>query len=92
MAGKAKPSFKSSMPKDEPYTKFPSPYGSHKSMVNEEYKFNDPKFVVCVDEHGPYLTEKNRLDSGLADPNRYRNVDLRKQIIDAVMKRSVNEE
>jgi hypothetical protein len=27
--------------------------------------------VVCKDDKGTYITEKNRLDNGLADPKRY---------------------
>lgn len=29
--------------------------------------------VICKDDRGFYLTSKNRIDSGLADPNRYAN-------------------
>jgi hypothetical protein len=29
--------------------------------------------VICKDDRGFYLTSKNRIDSGLADPNRYSN-------------------
>ena len=58
--------------KKEEYA-YPSQYGSHASMVDEEATkgLNDTKLVVCKDEHGTYITERNRLDSGLADPNRY---------------------
>lgn len=51
-----------------------SPYGSHASMVNEEMskKLLMPEiYVVCVDEIGPYVTDRKVLDSGMADPNRY---------------------
>lgn len=53
--------------------KLPSRFGSHQSMVNEEKtkELNDPKLVVLVDEFGEYVTEKNRLDNGSSDPNRY---------------------
>lgn len=53
--------------------KYPSNYGSHKSMVVEEWteKVSDPKFVVLQDDNGFYATERTRLDSGLADPYRY---------------------
>ena len=27
--------------------------------------------VVCKDDKGYYITERSRLDDGLADPNRY---------------------
>lgn len=29
--------------------------------------------VLCKDDRGFYVTTKNRVDSGLADPNRYAN-------------------
>ena len=47
---------------------FPSLYGSHASMM---VKDNEDGTVVCKDEFGEYVTPKNRLDCGLADPNRY---------------------
>jgi hypothetical protein len=52
---------------------YPSWYGSHTSMIDEELTadLNDEKLVVCKDENGCYLTERNRLDNHLADPNRY---------------------
>jgi hypothetical protein len=54
----------------------PSPYGSHSSMVvnldAEARGHNVPSDkVICKDERGYYITYKNRLDSGLADPCRY---------------------
>lgn len=51
---------------------YPSRYGSHKSMVDNDLssKLTEPNQVICVDEHGPYTTFINRLDSGLADPKR----------------------
>jgi hypothetical protein len=33
--------------------------------------------VLCQDDSGYYVTEKNRIDSGLADPNRYANENKR---------------
>lgn len=52
---------------------FPSWYGSHASMVDEEAtaKLGEEGKVVCVGENGPYVTFRSRLDNGLADPNRY---------------------
>lgn len=52
---------------------YPSVFGSHASMIDveETKKLNDPSFVVIKDEHGHYRTERAKLDSGLADPNRY---------------------
>lgn len=46
---------------------YPSRFGSHSSMVVEDCGANH---VVCEDEHGKYLTERHRIDSGLTDPNR----------------------
>lgn len=52
----------------------PSAYGSHASMVvdHKEFKLelNDDE-VLCKDDNSYYITKKNRLDNGLADPNRY---------------------
>lgn len=52
---------------------YPSQFGSHAKMVVEEEttKLCDQNFVVCKDEYGMYLTEKNRLDNGVSD--NYRN-------------------
>jgi hypothetical protein len=52
---------------------FPSVFGSHKSMINEEKtaKMEDDRVVVLTDEFGDYFTFKDRLDTGLADPHRY---------------------
>ena len=54
--------------KTETY-KFPSRYGSHASMVFADAEEGDK--VICKDEFGEYITEKNRIDNRLADPNRY---------------------
>lgn len=58
---------------------FPSRFGSHASMVDKEatnklipYESDN---VVLKDEFGFYTTLKNRLDTGLADPNRYTDID-----------------
>jgi len=58
-----------------------SPYGSHVEMVvePEELEPSDELYlahlhhseVVCRDDKGYYITERSRLDDGLADPNRY---------------------
>ena len=45
-------------------------FGSHSDMVVEEINEEE---VMCEDQHGRYKTLKTRLDSGLADPNRYSN-------------------
>jgi hypothetical protein len=59
----------------------PSRFGSHSSMVvdpNEvpAWKKNmNAKLakdeVMCEDDDHYYITKKNRIDSGMADPNRY---------------------
>ena len=46
----------------------PSYYGSHASMVVREL---DNGRVICKDDLGEYETLKDRLDNGLADPNRW---------------------
>ena len=54
-----------------------SPYGSHEEMVVDSFDLEDDFTslkdgeVVCKDDIGYYVTDINRLDSGLADPNRY---------------------
>jgi hypothetical protein len=61
---------------------YPSDYGSHASMVdkeatktlNEGIEFDNlssTDSVVIDTDTGSYTTSKNRLDTGLADPNRY---------------------
>ena len=66
----------SSKPEKTPF-KTPSEFGSHSSMVVEDYDKNQlqPKKneVVCQDGHGFYITLKSRLDTKLSDPNRYSN-------------------
>ena len=60
--------------KDEKFKmEYPSQYGSHASMIDEEEteKLSDKTKVACRAEKGLYITERNRLDNGLADPNRY---------------------
>ena len=58
--------------------KYPTRYGSHLSMVDEEKtgELNKENNVVIEDEHGYYITDESRLDSGLADPNRYKTSRL----------------
>ena len=55
----------------EPKYPYPSQFGSHASMVEEEFPQEDVRMVVCRDERGLYRTPKARLDNGVADPNRY---------------------
>ena len=58
--------------KQETYD-YPTRFGSHSSMIDEEKteELKDDQEVVLKDEHGYYTTHKKKLDSGLADPNRY---------------------
>ena len=54
----------------------PSAFGSHSSMIVDiddlAKNHNVPKDkVVCKDEKGYYVTYKNRIDNGMADPCRY---------------------
>jgi hypothetical protein len=57
--------------KQESYD-YPTRFGSHSSMIDEEKtgELNDGQRVVLEDEHGYYTTDRKRLDSGLADPSR----------------------
>lgn len=51
-----------------------TPYGSHLEMIVDNSEFDvtiSDREVICEDEKGFYVTLKNRIDSGLADPNRY---------------------
>ena len=59
--------------KKEKEPEYPSVYGSHKVMIDEEKtkELGCEGKVVCKDERGFYATDRNRLDEGLADPNRF---------------------
>ena len=54
----------------------PSVFGSHKSMVVVHTEFglelSDNELLLKDDTHF-YVTTKDRLDTGIADPNRYAN-------------------
>ena len=65
----------------------PSEFGSHASMVNAELtekiaaaKQNaaDP-WQILTDERGNYASRKHRIDTGLADPNRYADLPQREK-------------
>ncbi len=52
----------------------PSAYGSHRSMVVDHGQFSltlEPNQVLCKDDIHYYVTSSDRLDTNLADPNRY---------------------
>jgi hypothetical protein len=53
---------------------YPSRFGSHKTMVDEAEtaKLNHDTMVICKDDFGLYVTERKRLDDGMADS--YRNM------------------
>lgn len=38
--------------------------------------------VLCRDDRGFYVTQKNRVDNGLADPNRYANNSSRANCVE----------
>jgi|688.fasta_scaffold520737_1 hypothetical protein len=49
-----------------------SPYGSHTDMiVNLDGHILSEDEVLCKDERGVYKTLRSRLDTGLADANRW---------------------
>jgi hypothetical protein len=68
---------------------YPSDFGSHTSMVNEELtgKISAARqdavnpWVILADERGPYATRKSRLDSGMADPNRCADQPIRDKAV-----------
>lgn len=69
-------------------------FGSTSDMVidHTQYKYikdNGPitlnesmNVVVCKDDSGYYMTFKNRINNGMADPNRYANSAMRLDIIE----------
>jgi hypothetical protein len=66
---------------------FPSEFGSHAGMVNAELTEKiaaakqdqaDP-WQVLTDERGNYATRKHRIDTNLADPNRYADLPAREK-------------
>ncbi len=65
----------------------PSEFGSHAGMVNAELTAkiapekqdpNDP-WQILTDERGHYATRQHRMDTGLADPNRYADLPAREK-------------
>jgi hypothetical protein len=73
--------------KKEQKVVYPSDFGSHTTMANEELTgkiaaakqdATDP-WVILVDERGSYATRKSRLDTGMADPNRCADQPVRDQ-------------
>lgn len=68
---------------------YPSDFGSHASMANEELNAKiaeakqDPTdpWTILTDERGPFATRKHRLDTGLADPNRFADAPVREKLV-----------
>jgi hypothetical protein len=56
-------------------------FGSDSSMLVDLKQYKEISIniddVVCKDDRGFYITNRNRIDSGLADPNRYSNTKNR---------------
>jgi hypothetical protein len=75
--------------KGKEQVKTPSQFGSHASMVNEELagKITAAKqdtanpWTILTDERGNYATLKSRLDSGMADPNRFADQSAREKLV-----------
>lgn len=68
-----------------------TPYGSTSDMLIDinSYTLEDGSSVVikedevvCKDDRGFYITFKNRVDSKLADPNRYANPKNRLNLVE----------
>ncbi|MEI6084623.1 MAG: hypothetical protein WCS70_10010 [Verrucomicrobiota bacterium] len=66
---------------------FASEFGSHAAMVNAELNdkvaaakqdATDP-WQVLTDERGNYATRKSRIDTGMADPNRFADLPSREK-------------
>ncbi|HTS16464.1 MAG TPA: hypothetical protein VMP11_02730 [Verrucomicrobiae bacterium] len=75
--------------KKEAKVVYPSDFGSHASMANEELTgkiaaarqdAGDP-WMILKDERGDYATRKSRLDSGLADPSRCADQPAREKVV-----------
>jgi len=68
---------------------YPSDFGSHASMANEELngKIAAAKqdagdaWVILTDERGHFATRKSHLDTGLADPSRYSDLPAREKLV-----------
>lgn len=73
--------------------KFPSVFGSHASMINQdlttELQKQHPASCVLEDENGAYVTETVRLDTHMADPNRYANEKYRKDLLSKLSVKAV---
>lgn len=60
-----------------------TPYGSTSDMIVDLNLYTmdgisiGENEVICKDDRGFYITLKSRIDTGLADPNRYASVKAR---------------
>lgn len=56
-------------------------YGSDSTMIVDLSQYKQISInadeVVCKDDRGFYITKKNRIDSGLADPSRHSDAKAR---------------
>lgn len=83
-AAKKGPTKKGQVGQKEHYSgKYPSPFGSHASMISQEWteKLADPTLAVLEDDNGLYVTERKQLDSRLADPYRNTLADTRANLL-----------
>ncbi len=66
---------------------YASEFGSHAAMVNAELKVAESKqdaanpWQILTDERGNYATRTSRMDSGMADPNRYADQPAREKVV-----------
>ncbi len=59
----------------------PSRFGSHSKMIVEEQPSSLSKNEVLLqDEFGTYITTRDRLDTGLADPRRYSTARVKLEV------------
>lgn len=49
----------------------PTPYGSHWSMAHQDQNNLPEGKIRLSDEMGVYITDLSRLDTNIADPNRF---------------------
>lgn len=61
-----------------------TPYGSDSTMIVDMSKYKPISInadeVVCKDDRGFYITKQNRINSGLADPNRHNSIKSRVEL------------
>lgn len=76
---KSSPKSKSGLPEKNVGKKMPSQCGSHAEMISKEWteKLTNPNYVVLESDFGFYITTTDRLDTKLADPNRYSSAEYR---------------